>query len=181
MKNPACQGGVFGSLRFRDANPCAFHSMRGRLFVSNQKDRSPNKIVSPFRQTAPHSGRKSHSGSCVRIGTRGKSFGTTQSNLAPERKNSISHPRPRTFKQSLLVDTTRPRTSKKLSLPMLPDTCSKDDWCFSWMRNCKKSSVDERSFVIVLKSYGFEMARSVAVEQGWDCQHLIAEARRRGF
>jgi len=49
------------------------------------------------------------------------------------------------------------------------------------MRNFKKSSVDDRSFVIVLKSYGFEMARSVAIQQGWDCHHLIAEAERRGF
>lgn len=143
--------------------------------------RSPRKTAPVEPQAIRHSGRNIHSGSSGRIATTAESFGTIRVKTARAKSTSISQPRPRTRKWSLAnTPDTRP-SSANSTLPSLPDTLTKDEWCFSWRIYCRKSSRDEWSFVILLQSYGLAVARSLVRKHGWECEALIVEAERRGF
>jgi hypothetical protein len=143
--------------------------------------RSPRKTAPVEPQAIRQRGRNIQPGSSGFMATTGASLGTIRVKTARVKSTSISQPRPRTRKWSLAnTPDTRP-SSANSTLPSLPDTLTKDEWCFSWRIYCRKSSRDEWSFVILLKSYGLAVARSLARKHGWECEVLIAEAERRGF
>jgi len=152
--------------------------------VSNQTGgsvRSPKRITSPLRQPMLHSGRKGEP-LPKRIGTTGISAARKTSKVAaPEMSICISQPLPRTLKVLEPTAATLPDTLTKGQRLVVPTNCTKEDWLFNWPMNNKNASLDERLFFILLRAYGFGMARSMALDQGWDCMHLITEAERRGF
>jgi hypothetical protein len=142
---------------------------------------SPINTFPPRGHAISHSGRNIQSLSVVRMETNGNSRGTTHSKVAPLKSSIKSQPRPRKRKASDRTPTILPSISNISTFPVWPEIRTMEDWCINWVLNNRKASDDERSFVILLKSYGLEMATAVAKEQGWKCERLIRETEALSF
>ena len=143
---------------------------------------SPSITRSRLNHCSSHMGRELQPGSSLLlIGTTGKSRGTTRLKDAPEMSRSISAPRPRRRMSVSDIASTLTRNSKVEKRPTVPDIISRAEWCRDWLHHNKNASMEERSFVVILKSYGLCWAESVARGRGSACDSLIAEAHARGF
>jgi len=137
---------------------------------------SPIKNTPPRRKRISQEERLTQSGSGRRSVTTRASFGRQRLISAPANSNHNSQPRPLTMNPSRLTPVIRPVTLTETILPLTPPKVTIADFFLNWLQKSRKSSSDERIFILAVRNYGLTKAVLLAEGFGWKCKRPVCAA-----